>query len=415
MSRPILQDDEAALDIRRSVADEATLAQIPPRALGKGTLCVAGGIPFTYNPASVSAAEAGACVVPNAIAASDAYIADPASAAGRWEAAASKLGGNVAMIDLVCDTNLAGTRTGNVLLANGNGALGKIDNVTVTSTMLVLLIGQITGADNGLWIFEALGGSGKWQARRAPGFDTSAEFVSGQVFYVKSGLVYGGQKIALTTAAPITLNTTALTYRVPQSSSFHTVRGVVTGNVSLTAFAAVAGGTPDDGNTYGLGQRVLLVGQTTPEQNGIYVVGPAAAGVAPLYRAADWQAGSVQPSESVIRLSEGTYWSQAGKEWFASATGGITVGTTDPAFYPKRQRGTATLVAGTKTVNAALVGAPVYVLAGAHVNLTAKTPGGTQGFLSYGTPTANHGAGAFTATSSNNADTSVVAFEIVNG
>jgi hypothetical protein len=128
------------------------------------------------------------------------------------------------------------------------------------------------------------------------------------------------------------------------------VRGVVTTNVaSLAAFAGVAGGTPVDGVTYAAGDRLLLAGQTTASQNGIYVVGAVAAGVAPLTRPADYIAGLVVPAASIVEASEGTIW--AGSTWKIYNTGVLTVDTTAIAFAPRVQKGTQALVAGAATVS----------------------------------------------------------------
>lgn len=67
------------------------------------------------------------------------------------------------------------------------------------------------------------------------------------------------------------------------------------------------------------------------------------------------------------------------------------------------KQGVATLAAGTVTV------ANTSVTASSRIFLTTNTPGGTPGFL---TVSARTPGTSFTITSSNGADTSVVAFEI---
>lgn len=115
----------------------------------------------------------------------------------------------------------------------------------------------------------------------------------------------------------------------------HSVRGVVTSNVaSLSAFTVAT----HDGLTFVEGDYVLLAKQTTASQDGIYVVGVVSVGAAPLTRASDWAASSVQPANSVVLVGEGTAWKNS--RWFASVAGPVTVGTTSPAFYPERVKGT---------------------------------------------------------------------------
>lgn len=125
------------------------------------------------------------------------------------------------------------------------------------------------------------------------------------------------------------------------------VRGVVTANVaSLSAFT-VAG---NDGLTYAAGERVLLAGQTTAAQNGIYVVGTVAAGAAPLTRATDFAAAAAIVNGCVVEVSEGTLW--AGSSWKAMCTGAKVVATDDPLFYPRHVKATVTLATGVYALGA---------------------------------------------------------------
>lgn len=255
---------------------------------------------------------------------------------------------------------------------------------------------------------------------------------------------YAGQDFVLTTANPITLDTTALAFAQPLSTSLNGVtvpgspaigqsllatgtaaavwsaqsplvrsaRGVVTTNVaSLAAFAAVAGGTPSDGVTYIAGDRVLLAAQTTVTQNGIYQVGTVAAGTAPLTRVADMPTGAVIVNGTLVEISEGTQWN--GTQWksYATTTGGAVIGTNDPTFYPRRYSFITTAMSGTpgiKAITTAWIFSAVTSLAKPVVKVA-----GTQGFLSVGTLTAGPGTGSFTVTSTAN-ETSTLYIEITN-
>jgi hypothetical protein len=118
-------------------------------------------------------------------------------------------------------------------------------------------------------------------------------------------------------------------------------RGVATGNHSLSAFTV---GTNTDGLTYVAGDIVLLIAQTTPAQNGPYVVGTVAT-TAPLTRPDWFDTGSAFKSGTVIEVGgEGTLFKNT--QWKATAAAGV-VGTNDPAFYPKSVNTGVTLVAGT--------------------------------------------------------------------
>lgn len=133
---------------------------------------------------------------------------------------------------------------------------------------------------------------------------------------------------------------------IAASGGSFSARGVCTSNMSLTAFVGVTGGTAQDGITYVAGDRVLLVSQTTGSQNGLYVVGAVAAGTAPLTLAPEWAQGQVKAGAVVKAGPEGTAWGNS--EWKITATPTsvglyITVGTTDPLFYPRMVTGTKAL------------------------------------------------------------------------
>lgn len=125
------------------------------------------------------------------------------------------------------------------------------------------------------------------------------------------------------------------------------VRGVVTANVaSLSAFTVAS----NDGLTYAAGERVLLAGQTTASQNGIYVVGTVGGGTAALTRATDFAASAAIVNGCVVEVSEGTLW--AGSSWKAMCTGACVVGTNDPLFYPRTVKATVTLASGVYALGA---------------------------------------------------------------
>ena len=126
------------------------------------------------------------------------------------------------------------------------------------------------------------------------------------------------------------------------------VRCVATSNVNLTT-GLVAGQTID-GVTLAAGDRVLLAGQTTGSQNGVYLAtASGAASYAP-----DYTQGLVKTGQSFDVGPEGTAW--ANSTWRITATqtatgGTITLGTTDPALYPRVQSGSQALTAGAATVS----------------------------------------------------------------
>lgn len=190
-----------------------------------------------------------------------------------------------------------------------------------------------------------------------------------------------------------------------QDSIVHQVRGVVTGNIANLAAFTVAS---NDGLTYTEGQIVLLVGQTTAAQSGPYVVGEVAAGAAPLTRPSWWATGAVKPAGSEFKVNEGTAWAHT--EWFATLAGAITVGTSAPAFYPRRQAITTAAMAGTP---GAVTTSTLWLRTGGKITYSREATAGTAGHLSIGTPTAGAGNGAVTVTSTGN-ETSTITLCVHN-
>jgi hypothetical protein len=103
-------------------------------------------------------------------------------------------------------------------------------------------------------------------------------------------------------------------------------------NVANLAAFTVAG---NDGLTYVAGDVVLLGAQTTAAQNGPYVVGTVAAGVAPLTRPGWWPTGGVLKTGVAITLGgEGTNWKNTVWQSMRAAASFI-IGTNDPTLFPR--------------------------------------------------------------------------------
>lgn len=88
---------------------------------------------------------------------------------------------------------------------SGPGA--SIDGVTLSNGDRVLLMGQSTGSQNGIYVFN---GSGSAMTRAADA-DSSAEVTSGMFVFVEEG-TYDNTGWVLATNNPITLGTTSLTF-----------------------------------------------------------------------------------------------------------------------------------------------------------------------------------------------------------
>jgi hypothetical protein len=202
----------------------------------------------------------------------------------------------------------------------------------------------------------------------------------------------------------------------------HRARGVVTAAETLTAFDSVTGGTIRDGVTYVQGDVVLLVGQATKSQNGLYVVGVVAAGSAPLTRAVDFATGTLfdQSNRPVCELGpEGTLFGST--LWKMTTSGAITIDTTSHDWYPRQVTQSITLVAGTATIaNVPILSATKTGVYGVRTtaNTATLTTGGygpvgamTPGIVGTASCTFDAQVAAGTI---NNADISTLAVTIIN-
>lgn len=105
------------------------------------------------------------------------------------------------------------TRTGNVITANANGALAAIDGVTLVAADRLLLKDGAAGADNGIYDVTQVGtASLPYILTRSADADASSKVTTGMFTFVEAGTVNGSNGFVLTTANPITLNTTPLTF-----------------------------------------------------------------------------------------------------------------------------------------------------------------------------------------------------------
>jgi hypothetical protein len=102
------------------------------------------------------------------------------------------------------------TTGGNITLAGG--APNVVDGVTLVAGDEILVKDQTTGSQNGWYVVSTLGTGANGTWTRLAGYDTSAEVMPGIYTFVSEGTVNGNASYALTTDAPITLNTTFLTF-----------------------------------------------------------------------------------------------------------------------------------------------------------------------------------------------------------
>lgn len=96
--------------------------------------------------------------------------------------------------------------TNNVTISNPGTS--TFDGVSLSAGQSILLVGQSTGAENGVYIFN---GPASAMTRRGD-YNTSAEVSGGDTFFVNEGTVYADTNWTLITNDTITLDTTALVF-----------------------------------------------------------------------------------------------------------------------------------------------------------------------------------------------------------
>lgn len=153
--------------------------------------------------------------------------------------AATKAYADVIATGLTIKASVQAATTANITLSGAQ----TIDGVSVVAGNRVLVKNQTTGADNGIYVAAA----GAWA--RSTDADTSAEVTSGLYTFVEGGSTQGNGSWILTTANPITLGSTALTF---------------------TQFASTGGAAPTTVD--------YLVGTSNPTLTGEIVVGPTPGG-----------------------------------------------------------------------------------------------------------------------------------------
>src|SRR5512132_1114244 len=91
------------------------------------------------------------------------------------------------------------------VVASGNitrSGLQTIDGVALAADERVLLAGQATAAENGIYVVS----SGNWQ--RAKDCDGNDDLARGTLIFVTSGTTYAGSLWRVTTADPIIVDAT---------------------------------------------------------------------------------------------------------------------------------------------------------------------------------------------------------------
>jgi phage-related tail fiber protein len=194
--------------------------------------------------------------------------------------------------------------TANITLAGG--APNTLDGATLAADDRILVKNQSTASENGIYIASTLGTGANGTWTRATDADGAGDMFGGMLVAVSEGTENGNSLWMLTTNDPITIGTTALTFERKDAGAvavpdvpMKTVRASRGANV-----ANLAGGAPNtaDGVSLAVNNRILVIGQSTASQNGIYVVTVVGTGSNGTWvRAAD-----VISSGMLVTVSEGT-------------------------------------------------------------------------------------------------------------
>lgn len=133
----------------------------------------------------------------------------------------------------------ATTATGALATAYANGQV--VDGVTLATGDRVLIKDQTAGAENGIYTINASGAP-----TRATDADAAAELFEGWQVYVREGTTNGNKVWLHTTAGPVTVGTTALTFAAADTGG----GGGGGGDSTLTAAYASRPAASNDGNLF---------------------------------------------------------------------------------------------------------------------------------------------------------------------
>ena len=100
-----------------------------------------------------------------------------------------------------------------------SGAPATLDGASLALGDRILVIGQSTGSENGLYKVSVVGSgsNGTW-VRTADG-DATGDITAGMITYIESGSTYADKTYKLTTDNPITIGSTALTFEEQASAA----------------------------------------------------------------------------------------------------------------------------------------------------------------------------------------------------
>ena len=121
--------------------------------------------------------------------------------------------------------------TSNITLSGG--APATVDGVSLALRDRVLVTGQSTGSENGIYYVTTVGAGSNGTWARSLDADTTGEVNAGMIIMITEGTTYADTQWVLTTDDPITIGTTALTFVRNGSAAYGTI--AVSGQNSIVA------------------------------------------------------------------------------------------------------------------------------------------------------------------------------------
>jgi hypothetical protein len=314
--------------------------------------------------------------------------------------AATKYYVDAARSGLDVKASVRAATTGNITLSNTQ----TIDGVALSVGNRVLVKDQSTASQNGIYVVA----SGAWARSADADNNPGGEVTSGMFTFVEEGTINASTGFVLTTADPITLGTTALTFTLFSSSgtliageglskSGNTLQvnvsngiTIASDSVQLASSVAGAGLTFNSGvvDVIGTANRITVntdsidIASTYVGQTSITTLGTIGTGT--------WQGTIVGPTYGGTGVNNGTKTITLGGNFTHSGAHTLTLTTTANTNVTLPTTGTLATLAGSETLtNKTITGA---VITTGSIN---NTP--------IGASTAN--TGAFTSLTANNAVT----------
>ena len=164
--------------------------------------------------------------------------------------------------------------TTNITLSGGAPSL--VDGVTLSHNDRVLVTGQTTASQNGIYYVTTLGSGSNGTWSRSTDSNQTGELLAGTIIMVTEGIVYADTQWKLITDNPIVIGTTALTFTqnyMANSISGGTSNVVVNSNANVTISSAGTANVLTISNT---GAYFSGVVSATGNITGSYILGNGA-------------------------------------------------------------------------------------------------------------------------------------------